>query len=227
MTNSSILAEEFSPQGYRLRTSTDCSRSKPSSCRVIHHGEHLIHAGERDHDIYLIRSGNLKSYTIYADGEEQIVGLHGAGDVVGFDAVFGTQSLCSVVAVATAHVQVLELSRNVMPQTPDDGYLPLVFQAVYQELMRATRLLHMERHPTDRRLAEFLLDYSDRQHRRGMCPDRLMLPVSRRDLARYLGLAPETLSRTFSALQAGGLVELDNREVIITDRPKLEALACP
>lgn len=200
-------------------------RPVPSDCRVVHEGKHLFFAGERDHDAFLVRSGNFKSYTIYADGEEQIVGLHGAGDVVGFDALFGIPAQCSVVALNTAHVQVLLMVGNMTSTDAEHGCTQLVFHAMYQELQRFTRLLHIERHPIDRRLAEFLLDFAERQSQRGMSRSLLMLPVSRRDLARYLGLAPETLSRTLTSFQTHGLIELNNREVAIVDRAGLKAMA--
>lgn len=225
MLNHSTLTPQGSPRGYHVWPSVSDIRPASANCRVVHAGEYLYHAGDRRHDAYLIRSGNFKCYTVYANGEEQIIGLHGAGDVVGFDAFFGIQAQCSVVAMDTGHVQALPLTGKSMAENDGPGSTQLVVQAMYKELLRFTCLLHMERHPTDRRLAEFLLDFSERQRQRGMSPDRLMLPVSRRDLAAYLGLAPETLSRTFSSFQATGLVELTNREVTIADRAGLEALA--
>jgi CRP/FNR family transcriptional regulator, anaerobic regulatory protein len=223
MMNPSALAKTL-----RQTASPEASGSRfPATdhCRVVQGGGHLFQVGETSQDAYLIRSGNLKRYTVYPDGEEQILGIHGPGDVVGFHALFEIPAQSSVVALDTAHVQILPLLRKSMLDADGAGSAQVAVQAMYQELLRMSRQLHMERHPTERRLAEFLLDYSEHQRLRGLCRDRLILPVSRRDLARFLGLAPETLSRTLSLFQSRDLIELDNREVMITGRQGLEILA--
>ncbi len=223
MMNSSVLAETLS----RISSPGTLGSHVPAAelCRVIQGGDHLFHAGESNQDAYLVRSGNLKRYTVYPNGEEQILGLHGPGDVVGFHVLLDIPAQSSVVALDTAHVQVLPLLRKSLLDADGAGNAQVAVQAMYQELLRLSRLLHIERHPIERRLSEFLLDYSEHQRLRGLSRNCLMLPVSRRDLARFLGLAPETLSRTFSLFQARGLIKIDNREVIITDRQGLEALA--
>lgn len=223
MMNPSALAGKIS--GHQSPTAASSRVVATEDCRVVHAGEHLFHAGETSQVAYLIRSGSLKSYTVYADGEEQILGLHGSGDVVGYHVLLDIPAQSSVVALDTAHIQTLPLLRKSLLDADGAGSAQIAVQAIYQEMLRLTRLLHMERHPTERRLAEFLLDCSEYQRLRGLSRDQLMLPVSRGDLALYLGMAPETLSRTFGLFQARGLVKLDNRQVTIADRAGLEALA--
>jgi len=223
MMKPSVLAETLS----RISSHGTFSGYFPGAdrCRVIQGGDHLFRAGEHNQDAYLIRSGNLKRYTVYPNGEEQILGLHGPGDVVGFHVLFDIPAQCSVVALDTAHVQVLPLLRKSLLDADGAGNAQVAVQAMYQELLRLSRLLYIERHPTERRLAEYLLDFSEHQRLLGLSRDQLVLPLIRRDLARFLGLAPETLSRTLSRFHSLGLIEIDNREISITDRQGLETLA--
>ncbi len=195
--------------------------------RILRPGEHLFHAGEVCADAYLICSGSLESYFVHADGEEQILGLHGAGEVVGFDALFGAPASTSVKAIDTTSLKVVRNPARRLGLDQCDGEAREVIAAMLEEYRRFMQRLHMERHPSERRLAEFLLDYSERAGRRGLSTIHLMLPTSRRVLARYLGLAPETLSRTFSTLQSRAILDVDNREVTILDLAALRAMAKP
>jgi len=195
--------------------------------RILSSGQHLYHAGDTCDDAYLICSGSLESYFVHADGEEQILGLHGAGEIVGFDALFREPASASVKAIDTTSLKVLRRPGHQLGLDQCAGEAQAVISAMLEEYRRFMQRLHMERHPSERRLAEFLLDYSARSGRRGLSTIHLMLPTSRRVLARYLGLAPETLSRTFSTLQSRAILEVDNREVTILDLAALQAMAKP
>lgn len=198
---------------------------QPQSCRLLKAGEHLFHYGDRGHDAYLVRSGILAAYIPREDGEEQFVGLHGPGDVVGVDAIVDLGALYSVRATDIVRVQPLHAvaERLQEPHAGPNGRM--IFEGFYRELQRLTDLLFMDRHPAERRLAEFLVDFSARQRNRAQNPDRFVLPITCRQLARYLGLAPETLSRSFASLHSSGLAQLHHREVTILDPDGLDALA--
>jgi len=197
----------------------------PAQRRILHSGEYLIHAGKRSPHAYLIRTGCFKSYRVDELGEEQILGLHGPGDVVGFDAVLGRPASCSVVAVDTGSVQVVLNAMCLLGQADEPGLAELVFEGLYREMQRLADRLQIERHPSERRVAEFLLDYARRQQACGRNVECLNLPISRRSVARYLGLAPETVSRTLSAFQERDLIRVCNRQLTILDRNALAEVA--
>ena len=75
------------------------------------------------------------------------------------------------------------------------------------------------------RLARFLLQLSRRMDECGQSPRRFHLRMSRRDIASYLGVAHETVSRSFGALARWGWLRVDNREVEILDLPGLKHFA--
>jgi CRP/FNR family transcriptional regulator len=77
----------------------------------------------------------------------------------------------------------------------------------------------------DERMAAFLVALSRRYARRGFSPTRLHLTMTRTDIANYLRLAPETVSRVLKRLQEDKLVHVDRRELEILDPARLEALA--
>jgi CRP/FNR family transcriptional regulator len=75
------------------------------------------------------------------------------------------------------------------------------------------------------RLARFLLQLSQRMAVCGQSSRRFHLRMSRRDIASYIGVAHETVSRSFGALARWGLVQVDNREVELLDMQALRGLA--
>ena len=216
--------------GPRTQTNPSCPATVSEGIRprrILRCGEHLFHAGEPCNSAYLVCSGSLESYFVHADGEEQILGLHGAGEVVGFDALFGQLASASVKALDTVSLQVLQNPGRLLGLDDCSPEVRVLIGAMHQEIRRCRRRLHIERHPSERRLAEFLLDLAEGADKRGMSRTRLILPVNRRELARYLGLAPETLSRTFASLQERAVLAVDNREVSILDSTALHAIAEP
>lgn len=195
--------------------------------RILKSGEHLYRAGETSTDAYLVCSGALESYYIHADGEEQILGLHGVGEVVGFDSLFSEPASASVKAVNTSSIRILPNPARMLGLHDCGSEARTILYAMRDEIRRCTQRLHMERHPSDRRLAEFVLDFSERAGKRGQSTTCLVLPVSRRVLSRYLGMAPETLSRTLSNFQARGILYVNNREISIVEPAVLRAIANP
>lgn len=196
-------------------------RSVQGVRRILNPGEHLFHAGELCKDAFLVCSGSLKSYFVYEDGEEQIIGLHGPGDVLGFDAVFGQPASSSMVATDISNIEILPNPATVLRHKCSPEMTEAIMRGMRHEIMQFVQRLHMERHDCERRVAEFLIELSRRDGQRGLSTRHIMLPVNRRELARYLGLAPETLSRTFSAFQCHRILDVRNRQIEILDMQAL------
>jgi len=77
----------------------------------------------------------------------------------------------------------------------------------------------------DERLAAFMVNLSDRFAERGYSASRLHLKMPRSDIANYLRLAPETISRVLRRFQDDGLIGVERREVTLTDLVRLKHLA--
>ena len=76
-------------------------------------------------------------------------------------------------------------------------------------------------------MAAFVIELSRRLAARGFSATRFRLTMARTDIANYLRLAPETVSRVLKRLQDEGLLSVDRREVEILDMEKLQALGSP
>ena len=195
---------------------------RPEVDRILHRDEHLFHEGESLTRAYVVVSGILKSYVIDEDGREQIIGFHMAGDTIGFEAVAGCPAASSVQALNTTSVRrISEAGAGNRTESTNQA----VLLGMYQEMLRLTRTLQMERRSLEQRLAVFLIDFGERQARAGCSRNEFLLPMGRKDLARHLGLAPETLSRVFSRFRNRGILNVDDNHVTVLDPDALRLVA--
>jgi CRP/FNR family transcriptional regulator len=192
-----------------------------NSNRVLVQGEHLFRQRDEPIDLYVVRSGSIKSYLITDDGEEQVLGFFLPGDVLGLDAMGTDSCTSSAVALETTSICRLPIARL------SDRGLTKKFAVLYSEQMaRGQNLtLMLARKNADGRMASLLWDISQRFERHGFSPNTFNLSMSRHDIGNYLGMAVETVSRTLSRFQDSGLLEVDRRKIVITDLGKLQSIA--
>lgn len=196
------------------------------SVQRVREGAHLFHEGAKAVAVYVVAMGSFKSFHTTEDGYEQVVGFSNRKDVLGFDSIHVGRHVTSAVALEEARVYAIamedvhQLGRGV----PDlDRALHV---AVSNQLQRYGELVDlMSAVAAEARLGRFLLQLSQRMTSLGQSPHRLYLRMSRRDIASYLGLAHETVSRSFGALARAGYLVVNRREVDILDMEGLRMCA--
>lgn len=190
----------------------------PVAVRRKHEGESLFHEGGTAEGLYFVRAGTFKVFRTGEDGYEQVLGFAGRGELLGFDAVGLRHYTNEAVALEESSVYVVLLQDyfSVNPRIPElDG---AVFRAVSAALQQSGEMAEMMAAvAAETRLARFLLQLSRRMAASGQSASRLHLRMGRRDIASYLGVAHETVSRSFTSLVATGLVSVNNRDVEILD----------
>jgi CRP/FNR family transcriptional regulator len=191
--------------------------------RPIQPGEHLFRAGDEFRSIAAVRTGCFKSYIIDHDGQEQVLGFHLPGEIIGLDAIHSLRHTASVVALDTSAVcgMTFDSMTGMARQMPElqTELFRLMSQRISELEVSAGDL------SADERIAMFLLSLSERFARRGYSETEFILAMSRRDIASYLRLATETVSRVFARFQKSGVLRVDRKEVHIRDLPSLKALA--
>ncbi len=193
--------------------------------RPIERGQHLFRQGDEAGSLFAVRTGSFKTWLGSQDGEEQILGFYLPGELVGLDGLDGRRHHCSAVALETASVCEIPMTEL----EPLCGKLEPLRHALHELMGREIHrdhklLLLLARRSAEGRLAGLLLSLSRRFAARGFSPRDFNLSMSRQDIANYLGLAVETVSRLFAHLQEEGLVEVDRRRVVIRDMDRIEAL---
>lgn len=194
--------------------------------RPLERGELLYREGDGNPSLYVVRSGSLKSYATLAEGDVQILGFHIAGELVGLDGLAGNGNQCTTEALERSSIceVPLDILSELAGKVP--GLQRQLFRVMGREFGREfEHPVMMGRKQAMSRLAIFLRSLSDRRRGVGQDPNELQLSMSRQDLASYLGLVIETVSRLFSRMQALGVLQVDRRTVRILDPVGLAALA--
>jgi len=190
--------------------------------RPIQPGEHLFRAGDEFQSVAAVRTGCFKSYVIDHEGQEQVLGFHLPGEIIGIDAIHSHRHMANVVALDTSAVcgltfdSISSLARH-MPELQNELFR--IMSLRISELESSAGDLS-----ADQRIALFLLSLSDRFSRRGYSETEFILAMSRRDIASYLRLATETVSRVLARFQKAGVVRVDRKQVRIRDIEELRKL---
>jgi CRP/FNR family transcriptional regulator len=188
--------------------------------------EYLYTANNQQAAIYAIKSGSIKTYLSSASGNEQILGFHLSGDIVGFDAFYAGKHTCSAQAlddtlVCELSMQNFEKLCQILPSIREE-MMHQVGKEIQHDHLAMLTLGQMQ---TEERLATFLFNLSQRNRSRNFSESEFQLTMPRQDLANYLGMAVETLSRTLSHLQKKNIISVQRRGVKILDQEQLRRLA--
>ncbi|HVI26514.1 MAG TPA: helix-turn-helix domain-containing protein [Xanthomonadaceae bacterium] len=191
----------------------------------FHAGEHIFREGDPFEAIAAVRAGTVKTYVIDPEGREHVLGFHLPGEVIGLNAIDSETYPCNAVALDTVMLCRFSFPKIAVLAARLPGLQAQLFRLLSRDIGRAALLAGDW--SADQRMAAFLVGLSRRLAARGFSPNRFQLTMARTDIANYLRLAPETVSRVLRRFQQDGLLGVDRREIELADRPALEALAAP
>ena len=207
----------------------DCSGSRGAiddrNSRTMQRGDSLFRCGDRIHHLYVVRTGAFKSFALDESGCEHVLGFHLPGDTMGMDALGRGVADTNLVSLDTSRVCVIAVERLMERARESRDRMTELCAGLYSEMQRLRGQVQMDRRSADERLAVFLLAYSGNLCRRGRSPLEFSLPMSRRDLASFLGIASETMSRLFARFQALELVEAKRNRIRLLDPERLSEMA--
>lgn len=194
--------------------------------RPLKRGDTLYRVGQTLGSLFVAREGAFKTFASTAQGDDQVIGFHLPGELIGLDALANGRHSCQ--AEALTHAEVCEIPLNqleaVCRQVP--GLQRQLMRIIGQGMQRdQTHMEMLGRRHANERLALFLHGLSERYRLLGRSAEMFMLPMSRVEIASYLGLVIETVSRTLSKLQDDGLISVRGRQVKVLNPSALEALA--
>lgn len=178
-------------------------------------GEHLFRRGETFRAIYAVRTGSVKTSLFARDGREQVLGFYLPGEVIGLNGIYPESYPCD--AIVLGHATFCRFSFPAMSNLA--AGVPAVQQHLFRLLSRELGMASMLAgdHTADERMAAFLLDLAERLGRHGVPVMAFQFPMSRTDMANYLRLAPETVSRVLSRFKARQWVSVEGRQVRLHD----------
>jgi len=190
--------------------------------RLVNRGASIFHTGAALGSLFVICSGFLKSSVTHEDGRDQVTGFSMTGELVGLGAICTGTHVCDTTAL-------------------DDTSLCGMRYADFEEMGRAVPALQSHFHRilsaeitkqheimfllgsmcAEERVAVFLLNFAKRFLARGYSGTRFRLPMGRGEIASYIGLKVETISRTLTHFKDTGLIAVRGKDIEIMDVARL------
>lgn len=167
----------------------------------------IINEGDEATYVYNVTSGAGMSFKLMSDGRRQVTGFLFPGDFIGLSA----RGAYAYSVDAIRPMTLCRFTRNELATLCQRhaGLEQRMFGMVTDELALAQdQMLLLGRKHARERVASFLLRLSERQAERGQAEDPVDLPMTRADIADYLGLTTETVSRTMTKMHREGLIEI-------------------
>jgi CRP/FNR family nitrogen fixation transcriptional regulator len=192
----------------------------PGACPRFSRDEEIFGEGETADYVYQVISGAVRTHRILRDGRRQIDAFLFAGDYFGLEMA----ETHRITAEAMTDASIRMIRRGALSDLAArrcDAARAL-FRLTAESLNRSQdHVLMLGRRSALERVVGLLLDIAERTH----ADAELDVPVSRQDMADYLGLTIETVSRTLTSLQDEGLIALPTvRHVVLKDRRALERM---
>lgn len=189
-------------------------------------GGALVHEGAQADMLYVVHSGSFKCVKTAEDGYEHVLAFAWRRDLIGYDGLAGAHYAFSAIALEDSRVVALPLSAFDALRHHAEPLDAALQNLLSRQLAHAGEIAEvMAAVAADVRLARFLVQLSARMAERGQSPRRLLLRMNRRDIANHLGLAHETISRSFRVLADRGWLRVNNRELELLDLESLRHYA--
>jgi CRP/FNR family transcriptional regulator, anaerobic regulatory protein len=192
--------------------------------RKLAQGQRLWSDGEDRSHVYLLRSGAICFSRMLPDGRRVVIGFAFPGDVIGLGGDWHNSDAeaiqcCKLDGIAAPAFQRLAHE--------DQAFARLVRSEVNHALTEAqNHVVVVSKLTAAERVAHLLVSLSERNRRRGMSPASVVLPMRRIDIADFLGLTIETVSRMFTSFRKARLIDMEHPSVVfLTGLPALARLA--
>lgn len=209
--------------GCEVRPLALCGALEPSQVHVmstiahprrIDTGKQLMQEGDPADDVFTLTDGMLKLYKLMPDGRRQITGFMIPGDFIGL--AYGSSYVYSAEAVVPSAACRFQRNRLLEVMADFPALEHRLLSLASNELAAAqSQMLLLGRKSARERLASFVYGLAER---RGIGDGEVMpLPMSRSDIADFLGLTIETVSRIFTAMRKDRLISLPDKHSVLIE----------
>jgi CRP/FNR family transcriptional regulator len=188
-------------------------------------GHGFFSEGEPADYVYILVSGSVRMSKLLSDGRRQVTGFLTDGDILGFE--YRDQHSYSAEALSEVEVCRFDAEEFEALRQRFQGLEHCLLSRISADLVQAQeQMLLLGRKTPLEKLASFLLRLRKRQRALNSGSQMVRLPMTRADIADYLGLTIETVSRSFTFLRKAGVIDLPEPSLVrIRDRERLEKMA--
>jgi CRP-like cAMP-binding protein len=187
--------------------------------------QHLFCEGDAATHVWRVELGHICIYRMMPDGRRQVVDFAYPGDIIGLGAL--EEHLDSAQAMERTIVRGLPITALTEIAGRDAKAGLKLYQAMSRELLAAREMIFtVSQRTAVERVAAFLLALTRRNARRGEDPNEIVLPMTRMDIADFLGLTIETVSRSLTKLRTEGVIDLEQCILVTVLNPEaLQSMA--
>ncbi len=185
---------------------------------MIEKNQIVYEAGATFQNLFTVHSGMFKSVYLTQQGDERIVDVFIPGQIMGFDGIHDGKYKTTVKAVSSGSYCVIPFYPLQELSMKHRDIQTRVMKMMSEKIIQF-EIIHSE-YNAQQKLVSFVKDVSDLYFSRGFSAKQFPFQISQRDLANYLGLAEETLSRVFKKLKKNEILSLAEHQITIIDMPK-------
>lgn len=180
-------------------------------------GAYLYFEGDDVEFLYQVTSGVVRLTRLLADGRRQVIAFGYPGDIVGFPSSGVHHTDCEALTPA----QLQPFRRSALESGEGDPKLhSALLQAALREISEMQdHFMMLGRKSANEKVASFLCVLAERFGADRGAYQSVTLPMSRSDIADFLGLTTETVSRTFTQLRKAKIIAIENIHTVIIQRP--------
>ncbi|WP_430816152.1 Crp/Fnr family transcriptional regulator [Carboxylicivirga sp. RSCT41] len=193
-------------------------------CSSFKGGEIVYEQDTNMKHAYFVKSGLLKIYRVGSKGEQQIVRLVKEGDLFGFHSLLGDEPEVTACECLTDS-EVCRIPGDAFKRSisANKELADLLIKKTCDELKNSyNSLVELSQRTVRGRLANLLLKLQDLF--KTSSDEAIPLVISRLDMARWIGTSKESVSRLITEFKNDGVIRFDRRELIITNKEKLERI---
>lgn len=183
---------------------------------VINKDQLIFKTNETFKFLFAIKTGSVKTFTVNEDGTEQITGFYLPGDVLGLDSIYSEKHNSSAITLETTSLCLIPFNNleHIAEKIPNLG--KQLLKVISKELQHENQTVgFVVNKSAETRLASFISSIAKRFKVRGYSSKEFLLSMQRKDIANYLGLTIETVSRLFTRLQKEQLIKVNRRQITI------------
>jgi CRP/FNR family transcriptional regulator, anaerobic regulatory protein len=189
-------------------------------------GQGVYHAGQPFQALYLVHAGSYKTCELADDGREQVTGFRMRGELIGVESIGLKSYSCDVIALEDSEAWELPYPAMLRACLHVPELQARLTGALAAEIRNdRSWMLMLGTLAAERRVAAFLLDVAARYDRLGFSGKHFILRMSRIDMASFLALKHETVSRALSRLDDLNYIDVQRREVRVLDVDGLRSMA--
>ena len=211
--------KQSGPESFLKEISLDSAFEGHQTSKVFSKKEYVFKAGDFAHNVYLIKSGEVKTYQINQEGKEFIHAIKKAGEFLGQHAVI-TDTTHSEFAQSLTDTETLVIPRQAFQELifNDRNISAQFIKLIAQDVLeKESELLHLAYDTVRKRTVDALIELSNDF-------TKAQIQISRDDLSNRVGTASETVIRVLSELKKDSIISIKQGVIAIEDESKLKAI---